>query len=48
MSDPKHPELHVMEEPTNDFLDVASAFGAFFGVLLLIAVIATVIQVMIR
>ncbi|WP_156043104.1 YqzM family protein [Paenibacillus sp. UNC451MF] len=48
MSDPKHPELHVMEEPTNDFLDVALAFGAFFGVLLLIAVVATVIQVMTR
>jgi len=48
MSDPKHPELHVLEEPSNDFMDVAIGFGAFFGVLLLMGVIATVIQVMMR
>lgn len=46
MSDPKHPELHVYEEPRNDFMDVGIGFGAFFGVLFLVAVIATVIQVM--
>ncbi|NEW08495.1 YqzM family protein [Paenibacillus sp. SYP-B3998] len=46
MSDSKHPELHVYEEPRNDFMDVGIGFGAFFGVLLLVAVIATVIQVM--
>ncbi|MFE5323925.1 YqzM family protein [Paenibacillus sp. NPDC056579] len=48
MNDPKHPELHVMEEPTNDFLDVAIGFGAFFGVMLLMGVVATVIQIMTR
>ncbi|OXM87205.1 YqzM family protein [Paenibacillus rigui] len=48
MNDPKHPELHVMEEPTNDFMDVSLGFGVFFGVLFLIGIIATVIQVMTR
>jgi hypothetical protein len=43
MSDPKHPELHVNEEPRNDFLDTGLAFGAFFGFMLLMAVVATVI-----
>jgi hypothetical protein len=42
MNDPKHhPELHVNEEPRNDFLDVATGFAVFFVVLLAIAVIAT-------
>jgi hypothetical protein len=44
MSDPKHPELHVNEEPRNDFMDTGLAFGAFFGFMLLIAVVATVIK----
>jgi hypothetical protein len=48
MNDPKHPELHVNEEPSNDFLDTAIGFGAFFGVLLLMGVAATVIQLMTR
>lgn len=46
MSDPRHPELHVNEEPRNDFIDTAVGFGAFFGFLLLIGVVATVIQVL--
>ncbi|MEC0228772.1 MULTISPECIES: YqzM family protein [Paenibacillus] len=46
MSDPKHPELHVYEEPRNDFMDVGIGFGAFFGFLFIIAAVATVIQVM--
>jgi len=44
MNDSKHPELHINEEPRNDFLDVATGFGVFFVVLLLIAVLATVIS----
>ncbi|MDF2963024.1 MAG: hypothetical protein K0S39_4759 [Paenibacillus sp.] len=48
MNDPKHPELHVNEEPSNDFIDTALGFGVFFGVLLLIAVAATVISLMIQ
>ncbi len=46
MSDPNHPELHVNEEPRNDFMDTAVGFGAFFGVLLLMGVVATVIQLL--
>ncbi|MBP1992001.1 YqzM family protein [Paenibacillus eucommiae] len=46
MSDPKHPELHVNEEPRNDFLDAAIGFGAFFGFLLLMGVVATVIKLL--
>jgi hypothetical protein len=46
MSVPKHPELHVYDEQRNDFMDVGIGFGVFFGVLFLIAAIATAIQVM--
>ncbi|MED4603601.1 YqzM family protein [Paenibacillus validus] len=42
-NDPKHPELHVYEEERNDLIDVALGFGVFFGVLFLIAIVATVI-----
>jgi hypothetical protein len=48
MNDPKHPELHTMEEPSNDFIDTALGFGVFFGVMLLIAVAATVISIMVK
>jgi hypothetical protein len=48
MNDPKHPELHINEEPSNDFMDTAIGFGAFFAFLLLIGVVATVISLMIR
>jgi len=44
MSDPKHPELHVNEEPRNDFMDTAIGFGAFFGILLVMGIVATVIK----
>jgi hypothetical protein len=46
MSELKHPEHHVNEEPRNDFIDTGLAFGAFFGFLLLIAVVATVITLL--
>ncbi|MGG1552212.1 MULTISPECIES: YqzM family protein [Paenibacillus] len=45
MSDPKHPELHVYEEPRNDLMDVGMGFGVFFGILFVIAIIATIIEV---
>lgn len=31
MNDVNHPELHINEEPSNDFLDTAIGFGAFFA-----------------
>lgn len=44
MSEPNHPELHVNEEPRNDFLDVAVGFAVMFGVCFLIALAATVVS----
>jgi hypothetical protein len=46
MSDPKHPELHINEEPRNDFMDTAIGFGAFFIFLLLMGVVATAITML--
>lgn len=40
-----HPEMHVIEEPTNDFNDVLKGFNYMFGVLLLIFIVAVVINV---
>jgi uncharacterized membrane protein YphA (DoxX/SURF4 family) len=45
MSDQNHPELHINEEPRNDFADVAMGFGVFFGILLLIGIVATAISI---
>lgn len=42
------PRQHVNEEPSNDFLDVGIGFMGMFGLLLLIAVVATVIEVVTR
>lgn len=42
MSEARHPELHENEEPRNDLLDTGLAFGATFGIFLVIAVIATI------
>ncbi len=41
MSDPRE---HVNEEPRNDFMDTAIGFGAFFGFMLVVAVIATIVS----
>lgn len=43
-----HPEDHVNEEPRNDLLDVGMGFAVTFGFFFLVAVVATVIEVMIR
>lgn len=43
MSEIKHPEIHANEEPRNDFLDVGVGFGVMFGLLFLIALVATII-----
>jgi hypothetical protein len=44
MKETQHPEHHVNEEPRNDFIDTGVAFGGFFGVLLLMGVVATIIK----
>jgi len=41
----RNPELHINEEPRNDFLDVGVGFLATFGFFLVITVIATVISI---
>lgn len=40
-----HPELHVNEEPRNDFLDTAVGFGVTFGIFTLITIVATIISI---
>jgi hypothetical protein len=41
-----HVELHVNEEPRNDFLDTAIGFAGMFTFMLVVAIIFTVIEVM--
>ncbi|SFK76567.1 hypothetical protein SAMN03159341_101474 [Paenibacillus sp. 1_12] len=48
MNEVNHPELHIIEEPSNDFLDTAIGFGAFFALLLLMGVAATVITLLMK
>jgi hypothetical protein len=40
------PRLHVNEEPRNDFVDVAVGMAVTFGFFFLIALVATVIQLL--
>lgn len=42
------PRMHVNEEPRNDLIDVGVGFLGMFGFMLVVAVVATVIQVMTR
>ncbi|WP_248927791.1 YqzM family protein [Paenibacillus hamazuiensis] len=42
MNEQNHPELHINEEPRNDFQDTFNGFAVFFAVLLVIAIIATI------
>jgi YqzM-like protein len=44
MSKYNHPEQHINEEPRNDFIDLMVGFGAFFGVLTAIFVVAVVVK----
>lgn len=43
MSEARHPEAHVNEEPRNDFLDVAVGFFGVFGIMLVVCTAATLI-----
>lgn len=45
MSKQHHPELHVNEEPRNDFLDTAVGFAGMFTFMIVVAIIATVITI---
>jgi hypothetical protein len=46
MNESNHPELHVNEEPSNDFMDTAIGFGAMFGFLFLMGIVATAITLL--
>jgi hypothetical protein len=39
-----HPEVHVNEEPRNDFADVGIGFAVSFGFFFLVTLIFTLIQ----
>jgi hypothetical protein len=41
-----NPELHVNEEPRNDFADVANGFMAMFGFVLVVSILATIFSMM--
>ncbi|MFB6364842.1 hypothetical protein SAMN04487970_1002101 [Paenibacillus tianmuensis] len=44
----RNPELHVYEEKRDDFIDVATGFGVFFAILLVIGIIATAASLMMK
>jgi hypothetical protein len=46
MSELNHPEDHVMEEQSNDFMDTAIGFAGMFGFLFLMGIVATAITLM--
>ena len=48
MNEPYNPELHINEEPRNDFLDLMIGFGGMFGFMFLIGIIATVIEIFVK
>jgi hypothetical protein len=48
MSDTQHhPELHVNEEPSNDFIDVGVGMAVTMGFFMIVATIVTVITIFI-
>jgi hypothetical protein len=48
MSESKHPELHINEEPSNDFIDVGVGMAASTILFLAIGVVFTVIEIITR
>lgn len=48
MEKTNHPELHINEEPSNDFMDTAIGFAGMFTFMLVVAIIFTVIEVMMK
>jgi len=45
MSEPSNPELHVNENPRNDFIDVAMGMAVTTVVFFLLAIVATIIGI---
>lgn len=48
MENTNHPELHVNEEPRNDFMDTGVGFLAMFGFMLVVAVIFTIFEIVLK
>jgi len=48
MEKANHPELHINEEPRNDFMDTAVGFAGMFIFMLVVGIIFTVIEIMIK
>lgn len=48
MENRNHPELHINEEPRNDFLDTAVGFAGMFTFMLVVAIIFTIIEVAVK
>lgn len=44
MENIQNPELHVNEEPRNDFMDVATGFAAMFTFMAVVFIVACVIK----
>lgn len=45
MSEANHPEIHVNEEPRNDFIDVGVGMAVTVGGFFVISIIATVLTI---
>jgi len=48
MENAKHPELHVNEEPRNDFLDTAVGFAGMFAFMLVVGIIFTLFEIFLK
>lgn len=48
MENRNHPELHINEEPRNDFLDTGIGFAGMFIFMLIVAGIFTAIEIAIK
>lgn len=48
MSDSNHPELHVNEEPSDDFMETGIGYMGMMTFIIVGSVIATIISIMIR
>ncbi|HEX7057381.1 MAG TPA: YqzM family protein [Bacilli bacterium] len=44
MSEQNNPELHINEEPRNDFADVATGFAGMFIFIIVVTIIVTIIS----
>jgi hypothetical protein len=48
MREAQHPEQHVNEEPSNDFMDVGIGMAVTTGFFFIVAIAATVISIFVN